>query len=135
MDNDDIPSVLPVQKNESVHIGVGFGLSQHPLYNTQQSHFGVDVLANENTKVISTADGVVEQVGNSKTKGHFVVINHGNGFKTTYANVSGIQVKEGQKVLKMEPIAFVGEVKTTSDHQVHYEVEKNGVKENPEEYL
>ncbi len=59
----------------------------------------VSIGANVGTQVKAAADGIVESIYNDDEKGKSVVINHGNGWKTTYSQLQdNVLVKDGQVV-------------------------------------
>ena len=58
-------------------------------------------------------------------------IDHGYGFTTRYAHMSKILVKKGQKIKRGDIIGEVGSTGTSTGPHLHYEVIKNGKKNNP----
>jgi murein DD-endopeptidase MepM/ murein hydrolase activator NlpD len=61
--------------------------------------------------VVAASDGVVRlHKDESKTGGFgwFTEIDHGNGYWTMYAHLSGFIVTEGQRVVAGQPIAYSG---------------------------
>ncbi|HYG53233.1 MAG TPA: M23 family metallopeptidase, partial [Flavobacteriales bacterium] len=84
------------------------------------------------TKIRATGDAVVENVESGFWGyGNIVLLNHGFGYKTMYAHLSGFNVKKGQKVKRGDVIGFAGSTgKSTAPH-LHYEIIKNGEKINP----
>ena len=62
-------------------------------------HAGVDISVPEGSNIIAAAAGTVTKI--EKANGGFsVVIDHGNGWESSYSDLLEIQVKEGQEVLK-----------------------------------
>lgn len=61
-------------------------------------------------EVKAAGDGVVESVSNDSETGKTVVINHNNGWKTTYSQLQeNVAVSEGDKVKTGQVIGAVGE--------------------------
>ena len=53
-------------------------------------------------------EGVVKEVSHSREDGWYVVVNHGNGWETTYGQLkSDVAVKEGEAVSSGEIIGYV----------------------------
>ena len=124
-----IPSGLPTGARS---ISDGFGWRTHPVTKKRSFHEGLDIGTDVGTKVFSTAQGVVEHVGDSGDGyGLKVVINHGYAFKTIYAHLSKALVSKGQVVGRRDDIALSGKSGLVSGPHVHYEVHYLGNAINP----
>lgn len=127
-----IPAIIPIANREvTAHTGP-FGWRIDPIYRTRAFHSGMDFPCKTGTKVRTTGDGVVDNVESGYWGyGNVVIVNHGFGYQTMYAHLSGFNVKKGQKVNRGDVIGFAGSTgKSTAPH-LHYEVIKNGEKINP----
>lgn len=83
----------------------------------------------------STSDGVVEKVYSEKGGyGNRIVINHGNGYKTVYAHLNNILVKQNQKVNKFSKIGYIGSTGLSTNNHLHYEVLLNNIPVDPLKY-
>jgi murein DD-endopeptidase MepM/ murein hydrolase activator NlpD len=61
------------------------------------------------TEVCAAADGIVEAISNDRVNGNMVVLDHGNGWKTTYSQLrDDVNVTEGEVVCKGETVGRVG---------------------------
>jgi len=131
-----IPAIQPLTNADLRRIASGFGIRIDPHYHTQRMHTGLDFTASTGTNVMATGNGVIETIESKMWGyGNVVVINHGYGYKTRYAHLSGFNVKKGQKVTRGQIIGYVGSTgKSTAPH-LHYEVEKNGQKVDPVHYF
>ncbi len=102
-------------------------------------HNGVDIKAKILDKVYASEKGVVESVRNDALMGITVVIDHENGFKTVYANLSSMDmVSEGERVKKGEIINGVGDtslIETGQESHIHFEMIKDGKSVNPKDYI
>lgn len=99
-------------------------------------HKGIDLAASYGTPIYASDGGVVEQAGyNSGGYGYLVVINHENGFKTYYGHNSKVAVSVGQRVAQGELIAYMGSTGYSTGNHCHFEIRKNGVPQNPLNYL
>jgi len=127
-----IPSIQPIDNKDLKRIPYGYGKRIDPVYKSVTFHHGMDFSAPIGTDVRATADGVIERVvGASRIMGMYVIINHGNGYKSIYAHLSSTQVFAGKKVTKGEKIAEVGDSGKTICSQLHYEVHRNNKSVNP----
>lgn len=98
-------------------------------------HTGLDIAAPKGTKIKAAAAGTVLFAGTSGGYGKVVKISHGNDIKTYYAHCSELYVKEGQKVNAGDVIAAVGSTGNSTGNHLHFEVIKNGVELDPQNYL
>ena len=98
-------------------------------------HPGIDLAAPTGTPIYATADGVVTKAGWGRGYGNYVEIDHGNGYVTRYGHASRLLVSVGESVKVNQEIAAVGCTGRCTGPHVHYEVLKNGQRENPATYL
>ena len=107
---DNIPSIQPVINKQLTLLTASYGMRIHPFYKTLQSHQGVDYTIPEGSRVFATADGVVRDAAQrNSTQGQTVVIDHGNGYETSYSHLSKINVRKGQTVRRGDIIALSGD--------------------------
>ncbi len=126
-----VPNIKPV----SGLITSTFGMRAHPIYNLSLFHQGLDISAAEGTNVQTTGDGIVAFAGYDKGYGQKITINHGYGYKTSYAHLSTLMVHQGQKVSRGDIIALSGNTGVTTGPHLHYEIQKNNIKVNPTAYF
>lgn len=99
-------------------------------------HAGIDIGSPHYQEVVAAADGeVIYADGTKGGLGKAVVLQHGRGFRTVYAHLSIIIARDGDTVRQGQAIGGVGETGRASGPHLHFEVRKNGVPVNPEEYL
>ncbi|NQT85295.1 peptidoglycan DD-metalloendopeptidase family protein [bacterium] len=67
--------------------------------------------------------------------GRTVVIDHGNGMTTVYANNGQLLVRQGENVKKGQTIARSGSTGRASGGQVEFRVYRNGAPQDPRRYL
>jgi len=129
------PSIQPVQGR----ISERFGMRLDPFIDRVKHHEGIDVSAEVGTKIFAPADGVVEQIQlnyhRHKGYGRYLIINHGYGYKTKYAHLHRVLVKEGQRIKRWQPIAEVGNTGRSTGPHLHYEVHVNGRPNDPTKYI
>ncbi len=131
-----IPAIQPVNNKNLRRVASGFGYRIDPIYRTRKMHKGLDFSAPKGTEVYATGDGVVKKVKRMRWGyGTHIVIDHGYGYTTLYAHLSGTRVRAGQKVTRGQLIGLVGSTgKSTAPH-LHYEVAINGRQVNPIGYF
>ena len=90
-------------------------------------HNGMDFTAPTGTDIYATGDGKIIAVVNSqKGLGNYVTIDHGYGYTTTYAHMSGFNVKRGQNIKRGDVIGYVGSTGLSVAPHLHYEIKYNG---------
>lgn len=78
----------------------------HPVKRKYQPHLGVDFALEEGSSIIAPCKGQVIKMGLNRGSGYYIVLNHHNGFKTSYSHLKSIDksiqigalIKLGQKV-------------------------------------
>ena len=91
---------------------------------------------NENSNK-ATADGIVEYAGFHKRSGYgnLLIIDHNFGFKTLFAHLHKIVVKNGDFVKKGQIIAYTGNTGLSNGPHLHYEIRYIGVVLNPLNFI
>lgn len=113
-------------------------LVKNETLNEYTTHLGVDFLVGEGAEVVASLDGVVESISYDSLTGTTIVVDHGEGLKTSYSSLAAeTMVAEGQEVKAGE---VIGSASTSSGElmlgsHVHFEVTENGVLVNPMNYL
>jgi len=99
-------------------------------------HVAVDIGAPLGRPIVAADAGVVLEAGWTNVGyGNYVIISHGNGFRTLYGHMSKILVTRGQKVAKGQQIGLVGSTGHSTGPHLHFEIYKNGAITNPLPYL
>lgn len=99
------------------------------------AHAGLDIGAPTGTSIKAAAAGTVIFSGWSGGYGYVVKLDHGNGITTIYAHCSSLLVSTGQTVSQGEVIAKVGSTGNSTGSHLHFEVRKNGITYNPQNYV
>lgn len=116
----------------SARTSSAFGFRVHPLENLTKFHYGTDLAAISGDDIVSFADGTVTEVGHDDTLGHFLRIEHEDGYESLYAHCGTIFARQGQRVSAGEKIALVGISGRVTGPHLHFELTKDGVHMNPE---
>ncbi len=128
-----MPAIKPMTGTYSYH---GFGMRRDPFIGILKKHEGVDIHGDVGTPVYATGDGVVEFTGATGSGyGIALEINHGYGYKSWYAHLSKCVARSGQKVKRGTLVAYSGNTGRSTAPHLHYEVIRNGEKQNPVEYF
>jgi len=105
-----------------------FGKNKHPELDTYVMSNGVKIKAADFSQVKSAESGVVVFVGQFRSYGKVVIIDHKDSVFGVYGLLNNIFVKEKQKVSKGKVIAELG----SGDNSVLcFEVRYNSVPDNP----
>ncbi len=132
-----IPSIQPVAIRDIRRIGGYFGKRIHPIYKIRMQHDGMDFTAPIGTDVYATGNGVVARVFNSRARrgyGTYIIIDHGYGYRTLYAHLDKILVRQGQEVTRGDVIGLVGNTGASTAPHLHYEVHRNNRPVDPINY-
>ena len=105
-----------------------FGSQVHPRYKTKTSNLGIDIKAGPSAAVSAVADGRVAYADQFLGYGNLVIVDHGGGFYTLYANLNEMSAQVGTEVTAGTKVG------TASDY-VHFEIRKDGKAVNPMDWL
>ncbi|MCL2853125.1 MAG: M23 family metallopeptidase [Defluviitaleaceae bacterium] len=99
----------------------------------------ISIAAELGSQVLASSAGIVEFVGYTRESGNYVIINHGNGWITTYSQLQdGVLVNAGDVVRAGQPIGGVGSPSIYSvllGNHVSFRVENHGVSVDPRTVL
>lgn len=130
-----IPAIQPVINQQLTLLTASYGMRIHPFYRTLQSHQGVDYTVPEGSRVFATADGRVKEIVSRSTAGRTIVIDHGNGYETSYSHLLAVNVRRGQEVRRGDIIGLSGNTGLSIAPHLHYEVRHNGMRVDPIHYF
>jgi len=124
---------------------VGFGTFVWPAndhylsgfdYTPAANHWGIDLAGNEGEGVYATDAGVVVYAGwNNYGYGNMILVDHGGGFQSLYAHLSGLNVGCGQSVGQGDVIGAIGNTGNSSGSHLHFEIMTSSFKLNPFDVL
>ena len=129
---DALPTYWPVNSRTTFS---GFGMRFHPIYKRYIMHDGLDMAGSTGDPVYASGEGKVTFAGWNGGFGNVIIVDHGNGFKTYYAHLSKILVKEGQWVSKAQKIGLVGSTGLSTSSHLHFEVRLNDKPTDPLYYI
>jgi murein DD-endopeptidase MepM/ murein hydrolase activator NlpD len=128
----------PVE-GETVAVYAMDSLSYNATTRDWRVHNGVDIAAEEGTKVCAAAEGTVYTVYEDETMGMTVVIRHADGYVTKYASLAQeVSVKPGDTVELGQQLGCVGNtalLESAIGCHVHFSVTQNDEPVDPAQFL
>lgn len=89
-------------------------------------HKGADICAPYGTPIYAADSGVVVTAGYHYSYGNYVIIDHGNGWRTLYGHMSALGCSVGQAVQRGQVIGYVGSTGNSTGNHCHFEMYQNG---------
>jgi murein hydrolase activator len=103
----------------------GFGKQVHPQFKTVTLSNGLSIAAAAGAPVYAVAGGTVEFAENLPGFGLCVILDHGGGQYTLYANLAHVFVSAGRDVSQGQVLAELGQGKSGERPQLYFEI-RNG---------
>ena len=126
---------LPLGRPVQGPISSGYGARKDPLNRKSAFHTGIDFRGDKGEKIYATADGVVVNAFRNGGYGNYVLIDHGNGYRSSFAHMQKYLVRKGAKVKRGQLIGTIGNTGRSTGSHLHYEIEHNGAPINPYKFL
>lgn len=112
-----------------------YGKHRHEvLKNIQVDNKGVDITTNASEAARSIFEGRVSNILSIRGANLTVIIQHGEYF-TVYQNLVNLRVKKGDLVQRKQIIGEVYRVKGSSTSELHFQLWKGKINQNPELWL
>ncbi len=133
------PSVswlFPVPK-AGRYISSGFGYRSASI-SGWAFHGGIDITGNiYGEPIYATRAGTVIKADNVSNTGygHYIILDHGDGFVSVYGHCAQVIVVSGQTVTQGQVIGYVGSTGNSTGPHLHFEIRYNGEKQNPLNYV
>lgn len=131
---------VPSVSASAVTSGVG--------YRDLGAHYGVDIIADQGSAVVAADGGTVYISESGCTHynggcgcgggfGNYVIIDHGNGYFTTYGHMTTTMVQTGDKVSKGQQLGTIGSTGYSYGYHLHFELRQGyyGTVLNPLDYV
>ncbi len=116
-------------------ISGSFGEHPHPvLEHVKVKNNGIDIMTEHGSAVKSVFGGKVSRVMSFPGLNNVVIIRHGE-YLTVYSNLDEVNVKDGQEVAVKQPIGKVHSNPGDQRSELHFELWRGKVIQNPEEWL
>jgi len=107
------------------------GFVTQTLMEGDGEHAGIDIAVPSDAYVRAAGPGTVVDVGEDRVYGRFVLLDHGDGFRSLYAHASTTFVESGQTVRRNEVIALTGSTGRSTAPHLHFEILMNGEPVDP----
>ena len=131
--------VVPMKNATIAKDYSGSELQYNDTLKQWEIHKAIDFVATEDLNVYAVADGTISKVYTNYLEGTVIEISHANGLISIYKSLDkdtkmavGDKVSAGQVIGKIAE-SMAQEVNTGA--HLHFEMTKNGVKVNPNDYL
>ena len=106
------------------------------LFNSENKHFAIDVVAKIGTPVKAAADGTVIFSEWTTETGYVIILKHANNFISVYKHNGTLLKKQGDLVQSGEAIASIGSSgELTTGPHLHFELWSDGYAVNPSNYI
>lgn len=112
-----------------------YGYRRDPFNGLPAFHSGIDFPGSTGQPILAAADGKVSFVGVRSGYGNVVEIEHGNGFMTRYAHLSGFSAQPGQRIARGQALGRMGSTGRSTGTHLHFEVRVNGAAVDPRPFL
>ncbi len=96
---------------------------------------GIQIQAPEGTPFRAVAEGKVRFADWFKGYGKLVILDHGEGYYSLYAQAAELDVTEGQLVSAGQILGTVGDTGSLVGTSLYFEIRKNGIPQNPTLWL
>jgi len=116
-------------------VALPYGTQKDPTFQTPVFRSGIYIAAPAGDSARAVFDGKVVFADWFKGYGQLVIINHGGGYHSLYANLSEIFLKEGDIISKRADVGKVGESSVTDQPSLYFEIRYKGKPLNPEHWL
>ncbi|MFY9633451.1 MAG: peptidoglycan DD-metalloendopeptidase family protein [Cellulosimicrobium cellulans] len=139
-----VPSVTPAPVDSSLGVPLAsmsisspFGFRTSPITGgSGELHTGLDLVASCQTAVFTAGSGTVVEAGWSQNGGgNRIVVDHGNGMKSTYNHLSSIETSVGALVTKGQRLGGAGTTGNSTGCHLHFEIVRNGTTVDPQAWL
>lgn len=104
-------------------------------------HTGIDIADGDcyGATIVASKGGTVEWAGyDDSGYGNYVIIDHGDGYKTLYGHCSSVYVSQGQQVSQGQSICAIGSTGQSTGNHLHFEVrtgDQRSDRQNPLNYV
>lgn len=112
-----------------------FGRYKNDTYKEWVDNTGIQIQAPEGTPFRAVAPGIVRYADWFKGYGKLVILDHGAGYYSLYAQASELDVSEGERVEAGEVLGKVGDTGSLVGTSLYFEIRKNGAPQDPALWL
>ena len=131
--------VVPLKDSTIAKDYSGTELQFNETLKQWEIHKAIDFIAGEDLNVYAVSDGTISNVYTNYLEGTVIEISHQNGLVSVYKSLNkDVKVAIGDKVGAGDVIAQVAETmaqELNTGAHLHFEMIKDGVKINPNDYI
>jgi septal ring factor EnvC (AmiA/AmiB activator) len=108
-----------------------FGHQKNVQFKEVVDNSGIQIQADAGTPIKAVAGGKVRFADWFKGYGKLVILDHGEGYYSLYAQASELAVAAGQTVAPGQVIGAVGDTGSLVGNSLYFEIRKNGIPQDP----
>ncbi len=112
-----------------------YGMRWHPIHGGYRMHYGLDIGAPTNAKIVAPANGYVSYARYHYSFGNCIKLEIGTfdgvSYQLLFAHANKLAVEEGEYVTRGQVIAYVGTTGDSNGPHLHLELRKNGDRVDP----
>ena len=123
-----VPWRLPLR--HAGYLSSAYGYRTHPIHGSRKFHSGVDIAAPIGSLVYAAGNGQ-SQYGHDSALGHYIEVDHLNGFVSVYGHLSGALIPDGVVVKQGQAIGVIGESGLATGPHLHWSVTFRGRSVDP----
>ena len=112
-----------------------FGTQLHPRFKTVTVRNGIEIEAPAGTSVSAIYEGQVVYASWFQGYGKLLILKHPGNVHSLYGYLSDFQVEVSDRVVRGEPIAWVGDTGSFEGPRLYFEIRAQGRPEDPEKWL
>ncbi|HJS75387.1 MAG TPA: peptidoglycan DD-metalloendopeptidase family protein [Vicinamibacteria bacterium] len=112
-----------------------FGRELHPRFKTVTVRNGIDIEAPAGTGVSAIYEGKVVFASWFQGYGKLLIVQHPGNVHSLYGYLSEFNVQVGDRVVRGDPVAWVGDTGSLEGPRLYFEIRAEGRPEDPEKWL
>ncbi|QWR77903.1 murein hydrolase activator EnvC family protein [Candidatus Magnetomonas plexicatena] len=116
-------------------VSIPYGSHQDPQFKTPVFRYGIYISTDDNEKVHAVYEGKVAYADTFKGLGQVVILSHGLGYHTVYANLSSISQKQADYVKAGDVLGIAGASGVLNATGIYFEVRYKGKPVDPMQWL
>jgi murein DD-endopeptidase MepM/ murein hydrolase activator NlpD len=112
-----------------------FGWRISPFTGKRDLHEGIDIAGDFGTPIAAPARASVVFAGPKGPLGNTLILDHGNGVRTTYGHLREALARDGDRIERGQIIGTIGSSGRSTGPHLHYAIEVRGRLVNPLDYV
>lgn len=102
---------------------------------TGEEHPGIDIAIPAGSYIRAAGPGTVAELGEDPVYGLYLILDHGDGYRSLYAHASRITVGQGESVRREQVIGLTGSTGRSTAPHLHFEILRDGELVDPLELV